>query len=138
MSPKRLLYLPIIFLLGSCGDFPDMNGISKKVVLSNFKTEVNLESRVWGLAGNHETIKLTSPNADCDTIIFHTDQIFYQAKGNDTLLIYTNRSSYSEEPITFCGSIQLDIRNLNNYDEIKRMEKEYQKLGLERLTVYEK
>lgn len=134
---KPILSILICILFSTCTEINGSDSIVNKVTISNLKTQINIESKTWGLAGNHEIIQLTSMEK-CDTIKFYTDQIFYTTRGNDTLVIYTNSSSYSEKPKSICGNIHLDINDLNSYDEIKELERTYQKMKLKRITIYKK
>lgn len=128
-------FIPVFFLL-SCSENSDLNGIENSVTINSLNKQIFIESKIWGLAGNHEEIKLI-PSENCDTIIFYTDQIFYKTKGTDTLVIHTNSSSYAEKPLNLCGTIILEIHDLKNYDDIKNMERSFKEKGLERITIYD-
>ena len=106
-----------------------------KVKIDYPNQSVNIESRYWGLVGNHEIIQLTSTK-ECDTVIFYTDQIFYRKTGDDSLVIYVSGSSYSEKQSSLCDNIDLDIHDLKSYDDIREMERTYKSKGLERITIY--
>jgi hypothetical protein len=129
-------YIILSALLMACSGMPDLNRIENSVAVIGLKKKISIESKTWGLAGNHEEIKLISDEA-CDTIIFYTDQIFYKTKGTDTLIIYVNKSSYNEKPTYMCETIVLEMHNLTYYDDIKEIERSYKTKGLKRITVYD-
>ena len=119
----------------ACVKINGPESIVNEVTLTGLKTPINISSNTWGLAGNHEIIRLTSTE-NCDTVIFYTNQLFYTTKGADTLVIYTNYSSYAEKPKSMCGVVHLEIVDLNSYDEIKALERTYLEKELKRITIY--
>jgi len=129
-------FIILAVLLVSCSDMPDLNGIENSVEVNGLEKKISIESKTWGLAGNHEEIRLISDET-CDTIVFYTDQLFYKTKGTDTLIIYVNRSSYKEKPIHMCETVFMEIHNLTYNDDIKEIESSYKSKGLKRITVYD-
>lgn len=133
---KLVIQILLVVALISCFEIPDLNGIENSVSINGINKQFYIESKTWGLAGNHEEIKLVSKE-NCDTITFYTDQIFYEIKGTDTLAIHTNSSSFFEKPSKFCETIFLEIYELKYFDDIKEMERTFKEKGLKRITIYD-
>lgn len=94
----------------------------------------------WGVAGNHEEIALSK-----DTLykvdksrdyIFYTSEVYYKLESNK-LVLRAPESSISEPTVnSFKTSIILNP--LHTSDEISLFDKEYKKLGFQRISIYDK
>lgn len=120
----------------------EMNA-TEQIFTLDFETVPNsfyLRTRVWGITGNHEEIFLTKNKSlsisDKKTdYIFYCSEIFYTQK-NDTLIIHAPKSAISK-PIESFSEITVIIKSLANYDEIKDLNLNYKKYGLNKISVLE-
>jgi hypothetical protein len=105
-----------------------------------------IRAMAWGLTADHNEIILsTEPilpenrNSEKDKdYIFYTPEIYYKKSDIDTLLIYADKSSIGNFPLKFTSNnIKIAIKEINDYDESIDYKSNYNKYGLEKLSVYE-
>lgn len=113
-------------------------GTNRILVFSN-KDTLYISASSWGLAGNHQEIvfsenPITIPNKETD-YIFYTDEIQYKTDKN-TLTIYAPQSG-KNIPKTSFKNIEVVFKGLKTYDEIRDYNTNYQKYGLQRISVYD-
>ncbi|RZK39761.1 MAG: hypothetical protein EOO90_17445 [Pedobacter sp.] len=95
-----------------------------------------LRAKVWGVAGNHEEIVLSTSNSKLanktEDYIFYTSEIFYKVEKN-TFIVYVPESSISEPR----AKIQrVRINSLKTADQVKDYNINYDNYGLKRFSVY--
>lgn len=97
-----------------------------------------LRAKVWGVAGNHEQIVLSKSNNNVpnktDDYIFYTSEVFYKVGNDNTVIVFATESSISE-PVNKIPNVT--VKGLKTADEIRDYNTNYQKYGLERISVYE-
>jgi hypothetical protein len=108
------------------------------IKLGNTNKLLYLKARGWGIAGNHEEIVLSQsdsilPNKTED-YIFYTSIVFYKLESDSNVIIYAPKSSISE-PVNKIPNVT--IKGLKTFYEIKDYNTNYQKYGLQRISVYE-
>jgi hypothetical protein len=110
----------------------------KTIALNNFKPVLFFKAKNWGIAGNHEEITLSFSDSEPANkekdYIFYTTEIFYKIEKNNSIVIYAAQSSISE-PIIKNPDVKLKV--LKNADEIKDYNINYQKYGLQKISIYE-
>ena len=106
--------------------------------LGNESRPLFLRAKVWGVAGNHEQIVLSQSNNSIpnktDDYIFYTSEVFYKVGNDNTVIVYATESSISE-PVNKIPNVT--VKGLKTADEIRDYNTNYQKYGLERISVYE-
>lgn len=106
--------------------------------LGNESRPLFLRAKVWGVAGNHEQIVLSQSNNNVpnktDDYIFYTSEVFYKVGNDNTVIVYVTESSISE-PVNKIPNVT--VKGLKTADEIRDYNTNYQKYGLERISVYE-
>lgn len=106
--------------------------------LGNESRPLFLRAKVWGVAGNHEQIVLSQSNNNVpnktDDYIFYTSEVFYKVGNDNTVIVYATESSISE-PVNKIPNVT--VKGLKTADEIRDYNTNYQKYGLERISVYE-
>jgi hypothetical protein len=105
----------------------------------NLKEELFLRSKIWGVSGNHEEIVLSINqtgivNHEID-YVFYSSEIYFQIINGCTLIIYAPESGISEPKIPF-RDVKIIINGLRNYDDIRNYRINYQKYGLNKVSVY--
>ena len=121
----------------------DLMPSKENVVTINFgnvNKPVFLRAKIWGVSGNHEEIvlsELNKPVAD-KTIdyIFYTSDVYYKTEDNGTITLYAPESSISE-PVNKFSNVIVKVKGLKSTDEMKEYEANYQKYGLNKISVYE-
>ncbi len=117
---------------------------TEEIIFNNLSEKVYLRAMSWGIAGNHnEIIISTKPIAPIDRkskkendFIFYTTEIYYKKQGVDTLLVYSVSSSIGKEPKNYDGKVKIVIKSLKTYDAFKEYQKNYEKYGLKRISLY--
>lgn len=108
------------------------------IKLGNANRPLYLKAKVWGVAGNHEEIVLSQSNSNlpnkANDYIFYTPEVFYKVESNSNVIVYAPESLISEPEKKIPN---VTIRGLKTADEIKDYNNNYQKYGLERISVYE-
>lgn len=106
--------------------------------LGNESRPLFLRAKVWGVAGNHEQIVLSQSNNNVanktDDYIFYTSEVFYKVGNDNTVIVYATESSISE-PVNKIPNVT--VKGLKTADEIRDYNINYQKYGLERISIYE-
>jgi len=108
------------------------------IKLGNTNQPLYLKAKVWGVAGNHEEIVLSQsdsnlPNKTND-YIFYTSEVFYKVESDINVIVYAPESLISE-PVNKIPNVT--IKGLKTADEIKDYNNNYQKYGLQRISIYE-
>lgn len=101
--------------------------------------KIYIRAKVWGVAGNHEEVvfsenPITVPDKERD-YIFYTNEVVYKIE-NNSLRLYACDCDASMPTIIF-KDIQVILKDLKTADEIRDYNTNYQKYGLERISVYE-
>lgn len=121
----------------------DEVGKSKSTDLTiGLKENIYVSARYWGLTGDHQEIVLSNSPINSkhrsyskdESYIFYTSEIFYKIVNDSNVTIYATESSISE-PVNKIPNITLE--GLKTADEIRDYNTNYQKYGLERISVYE-
>ncbi|MBP6236513.1 MAG: hypothetical protein KA536_10240 [Saprospiraceae bacterium] len=115
------------------------NPVRKTLILSN-KKEVFLRALYRGITGDYEEIvfsetPITIPDKE-KNYIFYTSDIFYKIENDSIITIYAPESSISE-PFNKFTNTTVKIVGLKNADEIKDYALNYQKYGLQKISVYQ-
>lgn len=109
----------------------------KKIVYPLVNEELAFNSRLWGLAGNHEEIilsgKKTLGNKE-KSYVFYATELYYK-KINDSLIIYTN-PSFVKAPIEFESPVKVILKNLNTASELADYKANYKEYGLSRFSAF--
>lgn len=113
--------------------------VRETLVLSNGK-EIYLRAFYRGITGDYEEIvfsetPITVPNKEED-YFFYTSDIFYKIENDSIITIYAPESSISE-PFNRFTNITVKIYELKSADEIKDFAMNYQKYGLQKISVYQ-
>lgn len=120
-------------------DLEEVGKSNTKDLTIELKENIYVSARYWGLTGDHQEIILSnnpispkhkSYSKDKD-YIFYTDEIFYKKEENN-LVVYATKNLVSE-PKDFDSEVQISVKEIND-DIIKN----YQKYGLEKITVFDK
>lgn len=119
----------------------DILGTKEKTEILTFANgkKIYIRAKVWGVAGNHEEIvfsenPITIPDKEKD-YIFYTNEVVYKIE-NNILRLYACDCDASMPTIIF-KDIEVIFKNLKTADEIRDYNTNYQKYGLERISVYE-
>lgn len=110
----------------------------KKIFYPLVDEELEFNSRLWGLSGNHEEIILSGKNTVNDkdkSYIFYTTELYYK-KSNDSLIIYTN-PSFVKAPSKFESPVRVVIKNLNTASELADYKANYHNYGLSKFSAFE-
>lgn len=115
------------------------NPVRKTLILPN-KKEVFLHALYRGITGDYEEIvfsetPITIPDKE-KNYIFYTSDIFYKIENDSIITIYAPESSISE-PFNKFTNTTVKIVELKNADEIKDYALNYQKYGLQKISVYQ-
>lgn len=106
--------------------------------LGNESRPLFLRAKTWGVTGNHEQIVLSQSNNNVpnktDDYIFYTSEVFYKVENDNSVIVYATESSISE-PVNKIQNVT--VKGLKTADEIRDYDNNYQKYGLERISVYE-
>lgn len=107
------------------------------IKLGNINNPLFLKAKAWGITGNHEEIVLSQSDTllsnKTDDYIFYTSEVFYKEDNNGKVFVYVTESLVSE-PV---GKIpNVIIIGLKTADEIRDYKANYQKYGLQRISVY--
>lgn len=107
--------------------------------LPNGNKTVYIEARIWGLAGNHEEIRLSlckdvHPADKLNDYIFYTREVYYKVENDSILTVYASR--HLNEPINKIPNVL--VKTFKNSDEIIDYEKNYEKYGLKRVSAIQK
>lgn len=109
----------------------------KVIALNNFKPELYFKVKNWGITGNHEEITLSFSNSELTNkekdYIFYTSEIFYKIEKNNSVVIYAAESSISEPTNK---NPKIVLKGLKNADEISDFNINYQKYGLQKISIY--
>ena len=120
-----------------CIDFPQEE-VTRVLSLGNEK-KIYLRAKIWGISSNHEEIVFSeSPIDIADKVkdyIFYTDEVFYKINGNN-LTIYAPKSGKSLPEKSF-KEVDIIVKDLKNYDEIKDYSENYKKYDLAKLSIYD-
>jgi hypothetical protein len=108
------------------------------------KEKIYISARYWGLTGDHQEIVLSNKPikpghksySKEENYIFYTSDIFYKIENDSIITIYAPESSISE-PINKFTNTTVKINRLRNADEIKDYTLNYQKYGLQKISVYQ-
>jgi hypothetical protein len=113
-----------------------------KIDFPDLKETIYAEASMWGLTGDHMQILIsrstpTTGRKYDSTVdyVFYEPTIYYKQE-TDTLTIYS--ASPSNVPKKFDSSVRVKQVQINGYDEAKKYEKNYEVLGLKKITVYDK
>jgi hypothetical protein len=100
---------------------------------------VFLRAKIWGVSGNHEEIVLSESNKPTSDktvdYIFYTSDVYYKTENNSTITLYAPESSISE-PVNKFSNITVNVKGLKSTEEMKDYEKNYEKYGLKKISVY--
>lgn len=111
--------------------------INKTLVLSNGK-EIYVRAIYRGITGDYEEIVFSeSPITTADKekdYVFYTDEVFYKITG-DTLSLYACDCDTSEPKSSFKG-VKVILNDLKTSSQIKDYSTNYQKYGLEKMSIY--
>lgn len=126
-------------LLKPIENLDEKNEITKVLEFPNGK-EIYVRAKVWGVAGNHEEIvfsenPITISDKEGD-FIFYTDELMYKIE-NNTLIIYAPQSGINVPEIPF-KDVEVIFKGLKTAEEIRDYSNNYQKYGLQRISVYKK
>lgn len=110
----------------------------KVLNFSNGK-KIYVRAKIWGISSNHEEIVLSEtpiniPNKEKD-YIFYTDEVFYKIE-NSTLKLYAPQSGKNFPQIQY-KDIDIVFKGLKTASEIKDYHLNYEKYGLERISINE-
>lgn len=113
--------------------------VTKVLNLSNGK-KIYVRAKIWGISSNHEEIvfsenPITIPDKEKD-YIFYTDEVFYKID-EGTLNLYACDCDTSEPEVTFNG-VKIILNDLKTSSQIKNYSDNYQKYGLQRISIYDK
>lgn len=105
--------------------------------LGNEGSPLFIRAKVWGIAGNHQQIVVSQSNNKLPDktydYIFYTSEIFYKVGKDNNVIVYAAESSISEPEKPH---LNVTLKGLKTYDEIKEYNTNYQKYDLERFCVY--
>lgn len=112
---------------------------TKVLSLSNGK-KIYVRAKIWGISSNHEEIvfsenPITTPNKERD-YIFYTDEVWYKTDKN-TLTIYAPQSGKSIPEENSFEDIEIIFKGLKKANEIRDYSTNYQKYGLQRISIHE-
>lgn len=100
-------------------------------------------ARNWGVSGNHDKIILTNKCLDrfdmyteYNSYIFYTSELYYKMEGNDSLVVYADKSTMPINQQQLVSTIKIKIIDFKDYDENKDYEINYKKYGLTRVRSY--
>lgn len=99
--------------------------------------ELVFNSRLWGLAGNHEEIVLSGKETNESkesNYVFYTTELYYLAK-DDSLIIYTN-PSFVNAPLDFNSPVKILLKDLNTSSELVNYKDNYKKYGLKKFSAF--
>jgi hypothetical protein len=145
----RVRYLFFSFLLGSgfggflvhfpkspvWEDVPKVN--YQTIAFTESGSKIYASARAWGLAGNHEEVRLcsapiklgqTGQQGKC--IVFYTNEMFYRKEGSERLHVYVDSSSVPNDQLKQLGSVEIVVTELRNVDKINDLEMNNDKYGL--------
>jgi hypothetical protein len=148
MKNMKKILLPLLLLLPIGAVWYYVNWGKDEVIPEKEKTRcirlgnegapLFIRAKVWGIAGNHEQIVVSQSNNKLpdktNDYIFYTSEIFYKVGKDNNVIVYATESSISEPVNTIPNVI---IKGLKTYDEINEYKTNYQKYGLERMSVYD-
>lgn len=132
----------LLFVVSKCAREPFMPGneVSIELDFEDINKKVFLRAKVWGISSNHSEIVLSekqnAPTNKQTDFVFYTSEAFYKIEGNGLLTIYAPKN-LTNKPKQEWTSIKVVLRDLKNYDSLTFYNKNYQKLGLERISVYD-
>lgn len=144
---KILLLFLLLLIIGAIWSYHNWRkeefiSTKEKTILINLGNDSNplfLRASAWGIAGNHEQIVLSQSNNNLPNkaydYIFYTSEIFYKVENDNTVIVYAVESSISE-PVNKIPNIT--IKGLKTANEIQDYSNNYQKYGLERISIYKK
>jgi hypothetical protein len=108
-------------------------------------SKVYLRGRVWGLAGNHEEIIISTSPIDKSRkpiigkdYIFYYSEIYFKRQGLDTLVVYAESSSIAKIPENLSSPIKVIISELKTYDKVKDFQINYRNYGLTKFNICNK
>jgi hypothetical protein len=108
------------------------------IKLGNKNSPLYLKAKIWGVAGNHEELVLSQSDSSLpnitDDYIFYTSEVFYKIESDSHVTIYATESSISE-PVNKIPNVT--VKGLKTANEIRDYNTNYQKYGLQRISVYE-
>lgn len=145
VDKKLLLFLVllIVIIVWFCHKWRKKEPIPTKeniisLKLSKIDKPLYLKAKTWGIAGNHEEIVLSQLDSGfsnkTNDYIFYTSEVFYKIENDSIAIIYAPESLISE-PVNKMSNVK--IKCLKTADEIKDYNTNYQKYGLQRISVYE-
>lgn len=118
-------------------EFMPANEKTEIIIFSN-GNKIYVRAKIWGVSGNHEEVvfsenPITVVDKEKD-YIFYTDEVLYKIDKN-TLTLYAPQSG-KNIPDTPFKEVDIIFMGLKTADEIRDYKTNYQKYGLERISVY--
>lgn len=109
------------------------------IKLQNGKEVIYVRAKAWGMTGDHEEIVFSEEKRNTtDTskdYVFYTSTIFYKIENENTLTIYAPESSISEPSKVF-SKAKINIRSFTSEVELTADTANFQKLNLQKVSVY--
>jgi len=123
------------FLYSPIFDEPPIN--FQTIYFPKTGTKIYTVARIWGITGNSEEVRLCSEPFEFgkrdqteQCVVFDTDRIFYKKDGATSIKVYAPGWSVSPEIKKAIGGIQISVKELRSFDEVKAYEENFEEYGL--------
>jgi hypothetical protein len=103
----------------------------------NSKVKIYLTARAWGIAGNHEEIRIFGKQT-LDSINLYTSEVYYKKAANDSLIVYVPQSAIPSDVKENIGEVEVHLISLNTQAEVMDYSSNYSKYGLIRISAINK
>ena len=117
--------------------FPDPPVNYQTIYFPTANTNIYSVAHIWGITGGSAEVQLCSGPYGLgkrdridDCVAFHTERIYYKKDGPTSLLIYAPSSSIPPNVKDSVGQINISVKGLKTFDEIKDFEQNFENYGL--------
>lgn len=138
-----VLFIALLYFMLVPLEKTDSKIISREIVFQESNKVLYVETQYRGITGDYEEIILSEspiekqnrPDKQTD-YVFYTSEIFYKKDKNSKIFIFGPQSGKNIPKIPF-KNFEVIFKGLKTADEIRDYNANYQKYGLERISVYD-